>query len=263
MNNLRNRRALITGSSSGIGLGIAAAFAKQGANILLHGIEPQAKLDAIALDLSKAHNTEVIAFSADLSSAEAIETLVQRIEKRAENSVDVLVNNAGIQHVAPIEDFPLAMWQKLLDIHLTAPFLLSQKLLPRMRKNGWGRVINIASVHGLVASAQKSAYVSAKHGLVGFTKTLALETAGSGVTCNAICPGWVRTPLVEAQIEARAKRENVSIEEASKGLIGEKQPSQKFVTVDQIGELAAFLASDNAQGMTGSIMTIDGGWTAQ
>lgn len=259
---LTKKIALITGSSSGIGWGIAQSLAASHYDVIIHGVEPIEVLEKKARELEARHQVRAWSFSADLSQPEEIESLFNQLK---ENKIvpDVLVNNAGVQHVAPIEEFALNQWQLLLNIHLTAPFLLSQKILPSMKQKKWGRIINIASVHGLVASAQKSAYVAAKHGLVGLTKTIALETAKSGVTCNAICPGWVKTPLVEAQIAEKAKQQGVSFEQATERLLGEKQPTEKFVEVSQLGELVKFLSSDAASGMTGSALTMDGAWTAQ
>ena len=260
--NLTGRCALVTGSSSGIGLGIAKALAQRGSRLIIHGIEPVAQLEELATRLRHEYDVPVFAVSADLSREDQVRALVSRATELA-GPIDILVNNAGIQHVASVESFEVAKWRQLLDIHLTAPFLLTQLLLPKMKERGWGRLVNIASVHGLIASAQKSAYVAAKHGLVGFTKTVALETAETGITSNAICPGWVRTPLVEAQIEARAQREGTDVETASRALLGEKQPSKRFVTVDQLGAMVNFLCSEAGSSMTGSVLTMDGGWTAQ
>lgn len=258
---LRGRLALVTGSTSGIGHGIARRLAAQGCGILLHGVERLAAIEALAAEMRAAYGVAALAVSADLSRPEGVAALVDFTTEAG--GADILVNNAGVQHVAPIEDFPLEKWDLLLALHLTAPFLLTRALLPEMRRRHWGRIVNIASVHGLVASAEKSAYVAAKHGLVGFTKVVALETAGEGITCNAICPGWVRTPLVEAQISARAEREGLSEERARIALVGEKQPSEEFVSVEQLGAFVAFLCSEHGAGMTGSVLPMDGGWTAQ
>lgn len=259
---LSGKIALVTGSSSGIGWGVAQSLAASKCHVIVHGVEPLETLEKKSRELTERYQVKAWSFSTDLSRPEEIEAMFTHLK---ENQIvpDILVNNAGVQHVAPIEDFTLSKWQLLLDIHLTAPFLLSQKILPFMKQKKWGRIINIASVHGLVASAHKSAYVSAKHGLVGLTKTIALETAKSGVTCNAICPGWVKTPLVEAQIAEKAKQQGISFEQATEKLLGEKQPSEKFVEVSQLGELVVFLSSAAASGMTGSALTMDGAWTAQ
>lgn len=259
---LKGKIALITGSSSGIGWGIAQSLAAQGCDVIIHGVEALELLENKAKELTEKFQVKTWPYRSDLSRADEIETFFAELEIK-KILPDILVNNAGVQHVAPIEEFQLAKWQLLLSLHLTAPFLLTQKLLPAMKQKKWGRIINIASVHGLVASAQKSAYVAAKHGLIGLTKTIALETAKSGVTCNAVCPGWVKTPLVEAQIDEKARQQGLSFEQATEKLLGEKQPSEKFVEVSQLGDLVVFLSSESASGMTGSILTMDGGWTAQ
>ncbi len=199
---------------------------------------------------------------ADLSKPDGIRALIAHAEDRF-GGVDVLVNNAGIQHVAPVESFPADRWDAVIALNLSAVFHGIHHALPGMKARGWGRIINIASVHGMVASVNKAAYVAAKHGVIGLTKVVALETAGSGVTCNAICPGWVLTPLVQQQIDALAQAKGLSVEEAGRQLVGEKQPSRAFVSPDQLGGLAVFLCSDAAEGMTGSAVTMDGGWTAQ
>jgi len=259
---LKGKIALITGSSSGIGWGIAQSLAAQGCDVIIHGVEALGLLENKAKELTEKFQIKAWPYRADLSHADEIETFFAELEMK-KILPDILVNNAGVQHVAPIEEFALAKWQLLLSLHLTAPFLLTQKLLPAMKQKKWGRIINIASVHGLVASVQKSAYVAAKHGLIGLTKTTALETAKSGVTCNAICPGWVKTPLVEAQIGEKARQQGLSFEQATEKLLGEKQPSEKFIEVSQLGDLVVFLSSESASGMTGSALTMDGGWTAQ
>lgn len=260
-NNFSGKCALVTGSTSGIGFGIAKELARGGCDLIIHGIEPEEKIKAIAQELQEEFKVKALAVSADLKNPEAIEKLVTTARANF-SRLDILVNNAGIQFVAPIETFPLEKWRELLELHLTVPFLLTQALLPGMRERGWGRIVNIASVHGLVASAHKSGYVSAKHGVLGLTKVVALETAGSGITCNAICPGWVQTPLVEAQIQERATQKGVSFEEETRALIGEKQPLKSFVQTHQLGALTAFLCSDAGSLMTGSSLTMDGGWTA-
>nr|BAF91602.1 D-beta-3-hydroxybutyrate dehydrogenase [Ralstonia pickettii] len=255
---LAGKTALVTGSTSGIGLGIAKALAQAGANLVLNGFGDAAGALAQieALGVRAAHH------GADMSRPAEIEAMLAFAAERF-GAVDILVNNAGIQFVAPIEDFPAERWDAVIAINLSATFHAMRAALPGMRQRGWGRVINIASVHGVIASAGKSAYVAAKHGVIGLTKVAALETARTGVTVNAICPGWVLTPLVQQQIDALAAREGLTVEEASVKLLGEKQPSAQFVTPAQIGALAVFLCSDAASEMRGAELKIDGGWTAQ
>ncbi|MDA7417473.1 3-hydroxybutyrate dehydrogenase [Xenophilus arseniciresistens] len=255
---LKGKTALVTGSTSGIGLGIAKALAQQGANIVLNGFgdAKAAQAEIEALGVKTAYH------GADMSKPEQIEALMQTAAE-AFGRVDVLVNNAGIQHVAKVEDFPVEKWDAIIAINLTSAFHTTRLALPAMREANWGRIINIASAHGLVASAQKSAYVAAKHGIVGLTKSVALETATTGVTVNAICPGWVLTPLVQKQIDDRAAREGISMAQASKDLLGEKQPSLQFTTVEQLGALAVFLSSAAADQVRGVAWAMDGGWTAQ
>ncbi|HYP86350.1 3-hydroxybutyrate dehydrogenase [Variovorax sp.] len=255
---LKGKTALVTGSTSGIGLGIAKALAAQGANIVVNGFgdaeAPQAELRALGV--------QVHYHGADMSKPAEIEDMMKSAADKF-GRVDVLVNNAGIQHVANIEDFPPQRWDAIIAINLTSAFHTTRLALPAMRQANWGRVINIASAHGLVASAGKSAYVAAKHGIVGMTKSVALETATTGVTCNAICPGWVLTPLVQKQIDDRSAREDISVEQAQKELLGEKQPSLQFTTVEQLGGLAVFLCSAAADQVRGVAWQVDGGWTAQ
>ena len=255
---LQGKTALVTGSTSGIGLGIAKALARQGANIVLNGFgdAQAAQAEVEALGVKTAYH------GADMSKPAEIEELM-KTAAQAFGRVDVLVNNAGIQHVAPVEDFPPERWDAVIAINLSSAFHTTRLALPAMRAANWGRIINIASAHGLVASAQKSAYVAAKHGIVGLTKAVALETATTGITANAICPGWVLTPLVQKQIDDRAAREGISVEQAQKGLLGEKQPSLQFTTVDQLGSLAVFLCSSAADQVRGVAWAMDGGWTAQ
>jgi 3-hydroxybutyrate dehydrogenase len=255
---LEGKTALVTGSTSGIGLGIAIALAEQGANIVMNGFGEK---DA-AIAQVKALGVEVEYHGADMSKASEIEDMMKFAEKRF-GGVDVLVNNAGIQHVANIEDFPVDRWDAIIAINLTSAFHTTRLALPGMKQRNWGRIINLASVHGLVASAQKSAYVAAKHGIVGFTKVTALETAQTGITCNAICPGWVLTPLVQKQVDARAEKEKVSNEEAKKLLLSEKQPSGEFVTPEQLAALAVFFCSPAATQIRGVAWNMDGGWIAQ
>jgi 3-hydroxybutyrate dehydrogenase len=255
---LKGKTALVTGSTSGIGLGIAMALAEQGANIMMNGFGEK---DA-AIAQVKALGVEVDYHGADMSKPAEIEAMMQAAEKRF-GAVDILVNNAGIQHVANIEDFPVDRWDAIIAINLTSAFHTTRLALPGMKQRNWGRIINLASVHGLVASAQKSAYVAAKHGIVGFTKVTALETAQTGVTCNAICPGWVLTPLVQKQVDARAEKDKVSNEEAKKLLLSEKQPSGEFVTPEQLAALAVFFCSPAATQIRGVAWNMDGGWVAQ
>ena len=255
---LTGKTALVTGSTSGIGLGIAQTLAREGANIVLNGfgeIEPaQAAVAALG--------AQVAYHGADMSKPAEIEALMA-FAKDKFGGVDVLVNNAGIQHVATVEDFPPEKWDAIIAINLSSAFHTSRLAIPGMRARNWGRIINIASAHGLVASAAKSAYVAAKHGLVGLTKASALELATTGVTVNAICPGWVLTPLVQQQIDARARKGGISVEQAKKDLLGEKQPSLQFTTPEQLGALAIFLCGAAADNVRGVAWAVDGGWTAQ
>lgn len=258
---LKGRVALVTGSTSGIGLGIARALAGAGADVMLNGF---GAADAIAglLRGMEAAGVRALHDGADLLAPGAVEGLVQRTEREL-GRLDILVNNAGIQHTAAIVDFPPERWDAVLGLNLTAPFHCMQAAIPGMVGRGWGRIINIASVHGLVASGQKSAYVAAKHGLVGLTKVGAIELANSGVTVNAICPGWVLTPLVQAQIDRRATETGRPAEEVRHSLVTEKQPMAQFSTPEAIGALAVFLCSDGAATITGAPLSIDGGWAAQ
>jgi 3-hydroxybutyrate dehydrogenase len=255
---LKGKTALVTGSTSGIGLGVAEALARQGANIVLNGFgDVEGAKAAIArLEVPVGYH------GADMSKPAEIEALMAYAIERF-GGVDILVNNAGIQHVANVEDFAPDRWDAIIAINLSSAFHTTRLAMPRMRKNNWGRVINIASAHGLVASAQKSAYVAAKHGIVGFTKSIALETATTGITVNAICPGWVLTPLVQKQIDTKAAAGKISIDEANRNLLAEKQPSLAFTTPEQLGELAVFLCSAAADNVKGVAWAVDGGWTAQ
>ncbi|WP_295638593.1 3-hydroxybutyrate dehydrogenase [uncultured Methylibium sp.] len=259
---LKGKTALVTGSTSGIGLGIALVLARQGANLVLNGFGDAEGPKAEVLAAGKAHGIKVGYHGADMSKPAEIEALMAYAASDF-GGVDVLVNNAGIQHVAPVEDFPVARWDAIIAINLSSAFHTTRLAIPGMRRKAWGRVVNIASAHGLVASANKSAYVAAKHGIVGFTKSVALETATSGITANAICPGWVLTPLVQKQIDDRAAREGIPVAQAEKDLLGEKQPSLRFTTPEQLGELAAFLCSAAGGNVTGQAWAVDGGWTAQ
>ncbi len=255
--NLTGKTALVTGSTSGIGLGIALKLAEAGANLVLNGFgDSQAAVAQVAQ-----HGGKVIHHPADVSRAEDIEALFEAAE-RTFGTVDILVNNAGIQHVAPVEAFPVERWDQIIAINLTSAFHTTRLALPGMRARNWGRIVNIASAHGLVASANKSAYVAAKHGLVGLTKSVALETASTGITCNALCPGWVLTPLVQQQIDSRAQASG-NAERARHDLLAEKQPSLEFVEPAQLGELTLFLCSEAASQVRGAAWSMDGGWTAQ
>ncbi|SAI34182.1 oxidoreductase [Bordetella ansorpii] len=259
---LKGKVAVVTGSTSGIGLGIATTFAQNGADIVLNGFGDAAEIEKLRADLAKQHGVKVLYDGADLSKGEAVRQLVANTVQSL-GRIDILVNNAGIQHTALIEDFPVDKWDAIIALNLSAVFHGMAAALPHMKKQGWGRIINIASAHGLVASASKSAYVAAKHGVVGLTKVAALEAAGQGVTANAICPGWVRTPLVEKQITAIASNKGISQDEAARELLGEKQPSLQFVTPEQLGGTAVFLASEAAAQITGASISVDGGWTAR
>jgi 3-hydroxybutyrate dehydrogenase len=259
---LQNKVAIVTGSTSGIGLGIAQSLAKQGCSIVLNGLIDAQEAQKLKATFEDEFKVKVHLSFADMTKPEEIKQMVDETITLF-GRVDVLVNNAGIQHVAPIESFPPEKWDAILAINLTSSFHTIRHSLPHMKKNNWGRIINVASAHGLVASAQKTAYVAAKHGLVGLTKAVALETAQTGITCNAICPGWVLTPLVEKQIQAISKNESLSMEAAKSKLLAEKQPSHEFVTSEQIGQTALFLCSSAADQIRGTAINIDGGWVAQ
>ena len=258
---LKGKRAVITGSTSGIGLGIARALAAQGADVMLNGFG-EAPLIATLRDEITRLGVKVGYSSADISKAEQVHELIRQATSEL-GGVDILVNNAGIQHTAAVEDFPKERWDAILAINLSSNFHAIQAVLPQMRKRNWGRIINIASTHGLVASPQKIAYVAAKHGVVGLTKVVALETATTNITCNAICPGWVLTQLVQKQVDARAAQNNITVEKAKVDLLSEKTPSREFVTPEQIGALAVFLCGEAASTITGAALSIDGGWVAQ
>lgn len=259
---LQGKVALVTGSTSGIGLGIARALAQQGAHIVLNGFGAADEIKALQIALQKDFCITAIHHAADMSRPAEIAAMMQVAAEKF-GAIDILVNNAGIQHVANIEDFPIDKWDAIIAINLSSAFHTTRLALPAMKQKNWGRIINIASAHGLVGSAQKSAYVAAKHGIVGFTKVTALETAQTGVTCNAICPGWVLTPLVQKQVDTRAANEGISNDDAKKGLLSEKQPSGEFVTPEQLGALAVFLCSEAAVQVRGAAWSMDGGWTAQ
>ncbi|HEY1936116.1 MAG TPA: 3-hydroxybutyrate dehydrogenase [Acetobacteraceae bacterium] len=259
---LKGKTAVVTGSTSGIGLGIARALAAEGADIMLNGFGDAAQIEALRASLTAEHGVRVAYSAADMSKPDQIAGMIAETAKTL-GGPDILVSNAGIQHVASIEDFPDDRWHAIIAINLSAVFFAMKAAIPGMKAKGWGRIINIASAHGLVASGQKIAYVAAKHGVVGATKVAAIELANSGITVNAICPGWVLTPLVERQLEARAKAEGISVEQASDAFLAEKQPMRQFSTPEGIGGLAVFLCSDAAATITGVPLSIDGGWVAQ
>ncbi len=253
--------AVVTGSTSGIGLGIATSLAEAGAKVALNSHLDREEDHQIASDLAKKAGVEVVYIQADMSSAEACVSLIEQASEKL-GTVDILVNNAGIQYVAPIEDFPVSKWDAIMAINLSSAFHTIRAAVPGMKEKGWGRIVNIASAHGLTASPYKSAYVSAKHGLLGLTKTVALELAELGATCNAICPGYVLTPLVEGQIPDQMKAHNMSREDVIKNVMLDRQPTKEFVTVEQMGAFTVFLASDAGSQITGAALTADGGWTA-
>jgi 3-hydroxybutyrate dehydrogenase len=259
---LKGKTALVTGSTSGIGLATARALAQDGANLMLNGFGDKAAIEKERAGLEKEFGIKALYSPADMSKPAEIAEMIRATEKEF-GSLDVLVNNAGIQYVANVEDFPPEKWDAVIAINLSSAFHTTHAALPGMKQRKWGRIINIASAHGLVASEQKVAYVSAKHGLVGMTKVVAIETANDGITCNAICPGWVLTPLVQKQIEDRAKASGKSVREEEIALLAEKQPMHQFTKPESIGALAVFLSTDAAATITGSTYSIDGGWVAQ
>ena len=260
---MSNRKtALVTGSTSGIGLGIATALASSGANVILNGFGDAAEIEKLRAKLAADHAVEVRYDGADLSQQDAIETMMGKAIAEF-GAVDILINNAGIQFVAPIDEFPVAKWNAILALNLTASFHSIRLALPPMKAKKWGRIINIASAHALVASPYKSAYVAAKHGIAGLTKTVALEVATQGITMNAICPGYVWTPLVEKQIPDTAKARGLTEAQVINDVLLHAQPTKQFVQVSEVAALAAFLASNDAASITGAIIPIDGGWTAQ
>lgn len=258
---LLGKLSLVTGSTSGIGLGVAKALAKHGSNIIMNGFGSEMAIKDAMAEIENTYNVQVKYSPHDLENVGHIEDMMKLGESNG--GIDILVNNAGIQHVAPTDQFSVDAWNKVLAINLTAAFHTTRLALPIMKQKGWGRIINVASVHGLVGSVNKSAYVASKHGVIGLTKVVALENADSNITCNAICPGWVLTPLVQKQVEDRANALNISFEEAKFKLLSEKQPSAQFVTPEQLGELAVFLSTDAASQVRGVAWQMDGAWTAQ
>jgi 3-hydroxybutyrate dehydrogenase len=259
---LKGKRIVVTGSSSGVGWGIAQAFAKEGCHVMLHGIEEETQVASLKQEIESLSKGKATYLQADLSQSKACRALIQKTIE-VFGGVDIVVNNAGIQYTEVVEKFPEDKWNLILNINLSANFHTTQAALPYMYQQKWGRLIHIASAHGHVGSVHKSAYVAAKHGLVGFSKVVALEAAGTGVTSNTICPGWVLTPLVQKQIEAMAQEKNLSIEEAKSALLLEKQPSGEFATPEALGGLAVFLATEHGNQVTGASFLMDGGWTAR
>ena len=262
MVSLRGKVVLVTGSTSGIGAGIAEEYARAGADIVLNGLGNAAEIENVRAEMANKHGVRVAFLGTDMSNAEAVRGMVEQAEREM-GRLDILVNNAGIQYTARVEEFPADRWDAVIAINLSAAFHAMAASIPYMRSRGYGRIINVASVHGVVASVEKAAYVASKFAIVGLTKVAALENAGSGVTVNAICPGWVLTPLVRKQIEDRAAKEGKSFDESQRELLMEKQPSGQFVTPKQLGELAVFLAGDATSQMTGQSLIMDGGWTSQ
>lgn len=257
----KGKTVLITGSTSGIGLGIAQGFGALGANLVINGFGDAAEIEMIRSSLASSFGVKVIYDGADMSKPEQIEAMMKRAAAEF-GGVDILVNNAGIQHVCPVEEFPVAKWDAIIAINLSSAFHTTRLAIPYMKSKGWGRIINVASAHALVASPFKSAYVAAKHGIMGFTKTVALEVAEQGITCNAICPGYVLTPLVEKQIPDTAKARGITEEQVKRDVLLAAQPTKQFVTVQQVAGTAVFLCSDAAASITGTNISVEGGWTA-
>lgn len=259
---MTGKTALVTGSTSGIGLGVAEALARAGANVVLNGIGEADAIEALRARLAAEHGVTVRFFDADVTQPPAIEAMFEAVLAEF-GSVDILVNNAGIQHVAPVDAFPVEKWDAIIAVNLSAAFHTTRLALPAMKRQRWGRIIQIASAHALVASPFKSAYVAAKHGVAGLTKTVALEVAQTGITVNAICPGYVWTPLVERQIGDTARARGITEQEVIENVLLAAQPTKRFVTIDEVAELALFLAGDGAASITGAVLSVDGGWTAQ
>ena len=259
---LKGKVAVVTGSTSGIGQGIAEGLARVGCDVVLNGFGDASEIETLRRSIETKAGVRARYSPADMSKPDEIRGMIE-MAGRELGTVDILVNNAGIQHTDTVQDFPDEQWDRVIAINLSAAFHATKAVLPQMYARNWGRIINVASVHGLVASVEKSAYVASKHGVIGLTKVTALETARSGITCNAICPGWVLTPLVAAQIEARAKEKGTSYDAEAEALVAEKQPSGKFVTPQQLADLAVFLCSPGGDEVRGQAMVMDGGWTAQ
>jgi 3-hydroxybutyrate dehydrogenase len=258
---LKGKNAVVTGSTSGIGLGIAEGFAKEGINLVLNGFGDAGEIETLRAGLASKYGVKVLYDGADMSKPEQIEAMMRNAQS-ALGGVDILVNNAGIQHVAPVEEFPTAKWDAIIAINLSSAFHATRMAVPYMKSKGWGRIINVASAHALVASPFKSAYVASKHGIMGFTKTVALEVAEQGITVNAICPGYVLTPLVEKQIPDTAKARGITIEQVKRDVLLAAQPTKKFVTVEQVAGTAVFLCTEAAASITGTNIMVEGGWTA-
>ncbi len=258
---LQGKTAIVTGSTSGIGQGMALALAQAGCNVMLNGLGDAAQIEAERAKMEKDTGSKILFNGADMTKPEQIEAMIKETKDKF-GSVDIIVNNAGVQHVAPIDEFPPEKWDQIIAINLTSAFHMTRIALPYMKQAGWGRVVNLASAHALVASPYKSAYVAAKHGIAGMTKTVALEVAQQNITVNAICPGYVKTPLVDKQIGDQAKARGISEEDVVKNVILGAQPTKQFTTVEDVGALCVFLCSDSAKNITGAILPIDGGWTA-
>ncbi len=259
---LNGKTAIVTGSTSGIGEGVARAFAAAGANVVLNGFGDPTEIEALRVELEQTHGVNVIFIGADLTKLDQLNDMIA-VSEREFRQVDILVNNAGVQHVAPLEDFPPEKWEFIISLNLSAAFHTARAVFAGMKARGYGRIINVASAHGLVASPFKSAYVAAKHGILGLTKTIALEGAEHGVTANAICPGYVLTPLVEQQIPDTAAARGITEDEVKRDVLLAAQPTKEFVTTEQLGALAVFLASDHGAQINGAALPVDGGWTAQ
>ncbi|HRE15426.1 MAG TPA: 3-hydroxybutyrate dehydrogenase [Usitatibacteraceae bacterium] len=258
---LKGKSAIVTGSTSGIGLGIAEALAKEGVNLVINGSRATPEAEALRARLASQYGVKVAMIAADLSAAAAVEAFVRQAVE-AIGPIDILVNNAGIQHVCPVEDFPVEKWDQIIALNLSAAFHTTRLVVKGMKERGWGRIVNVASAHALVASPFKSAYVSAKHGILGLTKTVALETAEHGVTVNAVCPGYVLTPLVEKQIPDTAKARGMTIEQVKRDVLLAAQPTKQFVTVEQVAATTVFLCTDGAASITGTHIAVEGGWAA-